>query len=121
MKGEILKELRLNAHLTQDDLAKKLGIAPSTIRMIELGKRKGSDEVVNKIANYFKVSLDYLNARENDNKKKSELVDEFIDSLINEGIITDSNDIDDDIADMILNAVKAQVALKLKKHNKGDK
>lgn len=118
MKGKILKQLRTNAHLTQEELSKKIEVSPSTIRMIELEKRKGSDTVVTKIANYFNVSLDYLNGREVKYKTKSELVDEFIDSLIDEGIITDPNDIDEDTTDMILNAVKAQIALKFKKHNK---
>lgn len=113
MKGEILKSLRLKANLTQNQLAEKLGIAASTIRMIEIGKRSGSDEVVNKIADFFDVSLGYLNG-------KREFIDDFITSLVNEGIITDPDNIDDETANMILNAVKAEVALKIKKHKKDE-
>lgn len=125
MKGKILRELRLENKLTQDELAKKLDVSSSTIRMIELGKRNGSDEVINKIANFFSVSLDYLNGRTTERtiekKSKPKMIDDFLDSLLDDGIITDPNDIDDTTADMILNAIKAQVALKLKKREKGEK
>lgn len=126
MIGSILKELRVENGLTQQKLADKLDISKSTIAMIESSKREGSKEIEFKIANFFGVSLDYLDGRTkekniNNINSKSKMLDDFLDTLIAEGIISESDDIDDDVAEMIINAVKAQVALKLKKHEKGDK
>jgi len=65
MFKERLKELRKKAHLTQEDLAKILGVERSSI-----GKYEGnsnvmpSNEVLNKIADYFCVSTDYLLGRD---------------------------------------------------------
>lgn len=119
MNGDILKKLRLDANLTQQQLANKIKVSSSTIRMIELGKRKGSDEVVNKIADFFNVSLDYLNDRdEKDEQEKGQLIDDFLNTLIQEGVITDPNNIDDKTAEVILNAVKAQLGYKLLKKSK---
>ncbi|MBY6770086.1 XRE family transcriptional regulator, partial [Clostridium botulinum] len=44
-------------------------------------------------------------------------IDNFLDRLIQEGIIQDPNNIDSTTEDMILNAIKAEIALKLKKKN----
>lgn len=38
MIGELLKEMRLNAHMSQDDLAKKTGTKKSYISRLENGK-----------------------------------------------------------------------------------
>ena len=62
MFGSKLRELRKQAGLSQEELAKKLGVSKSTIGMYEQGQRKKpqSDVVLKKIADYFSVSLDYL-------------------------------------------------------------
>lgn len=123
MKANILKELRLNAKLTQKELAKKIGVAHNTIAMIETGKREGDRETSRKIADFFGVSLDYLEGRDNDtnvSKNTSSLVDDFLNELINNGIIKDPNNIDDETAEMILNAVKVQIALKIKKNKRNE-
>ncbi|MDD6735720.1 MAG: S24 family peptidase [Clostridiales bacterium] len=62
MFGSKLKDLRKRAGLSQEELAKKLGISKSTIGMYEQGQRKKpqSDEVLKSIADFFGVSLDYL-------------------------------------------------------------
>ncbi len=62
MFGSKLRELRKQAGLSQEELAKKLGVSKSTIGMYEQGQRKKpqSDAVLKKIADYFSVSLDYL-------------------------------------------------------------
>lgn len=61
--GKNLKALRTNAKLTQQDLATKLKVAPSTIGMYESGKRMPDADILNKIANIFGVSIDYLLGR----------------------------------------------------------
>ncbi|HCL4578705.1 helix-turn-helix transcriptional regulator [Clostridium botulinum] len=116
--GKRLKELRNEAKLSQKDLAKKLELSSSTVGMIESGKREGNKETIQKIANFFGVSIDYLYGNDNKETAQAEsLIDNFLDRLIQEGIIQDPNNIDSTTEDMILNAIKAEIALKLKKKN----
>lgn len=58
--GNILKELRLQAGLTQKDLAAKIGVTKSVISYYELSERSPSPEVLIKLANIFHVSTDFL-------------------------------------------------------------
>lgn len=55
-----LKELRKEAHLTQVELAKRLGIGQSSYADWERGKKKPTQENLIKIAQFFNVPLDYL-------------------------------------------------------------
>lgn len=59
-----LKELRMQKDLSQSALAKKLNISKSTISMLEVGARQPSIEVLELIADFFNVSLDYLNGND---------------------------------------------------------
>ena len=59
MKNRI-KELRLKAGLTQEQLAKKVGLSEQAISLYELGKRNPKIEKWQKIADYFDVSVPYL-------------------------------------------------------------
>ena len=58
--GNILKELRLQAGMTQKDLAAKIGVTKSVISYYELSERSPSPEVLIKLANIFRVTTDYL-------------------------------------------------------------
>ncbi len=62
--GEILKILRKNAHMTQQELADALWISKSTVSCYEQDTRFPSSEILVKIANVFHVSVDYLLGRE---------------------------------------------------------
>ena len=55
-----LRELRKERGLTQEELAKKLELAKSSISMYENGKRKPSFEVLEMFADFFNVNLDTL-------------------------------------------------------------
>ena len=55
-----LKKLRLNKHLTQDELAPELGISRSTLGMYETGKREPDFETLETIADFFNVDMNYL-------------------------------------------------------------
>lgn len=54
------KELRLNAGVTQTEFSKYLGLSKATISYYETGKRMPSNSQIRKIANYFKVPVDFL-------------------------------------------------------------
>ena len=55
-----LRELRMSRHLSQRELAKRLGFAPSCVSMYEAGKREPSFEIEEAIADFFNVDLNYL-------------------------------------------------------------
>ena len=55
-----LKQLRLNSHLSQEELSKKLGLTRATYGFYEAEKVNPSLETVTKIADYFGCSVDYL-------------------------------------------------------------
>lgn len=81
--GDRIAELRSNAHMSQFQLAKVLGIGTSTLGMYETNKRKPSPKVLKRIADYFNVSTDYLLGRSNNKKEKKGLsLDEAIDSVM---------------------------------------
>ena len=54
------KELRVNANVTQTEVSNYLGITKATVSYYESGKRMPSNKLIKKIANYFKVPIDYL-------------------------------------------------------------
>lgn len=55
-----LKELRLHKSLSQVALAEQLCVSKSLIGAYETGDRKPSYEMLTKLADYFRVSADYL-------------------------------------------------------------
>lgn len=57
---KILKKLRQDNNLTQDELAKKIDSSRSNIANYENGKNKPSVEILEKLAELFNVSTDYL-------------------------------------------------------------
>jgi len=58
--GSKLKELRINARLTQEQLGKQIGVTKSVISFYELQERSPSPDVLVKLAKVFHVSTDYL-------------------------------------------------------------
>ena len=58
-----LRELRLKRHLTQAEFSEQSGIGRSVVGMYETGKRKPSFEVLETIADFFNVSMDYLTGK----------------------------------------------------------
>ena len=61
--GKIIKELRKENNMTQEDLAKKIGVTRGAIGLYERNERKVNYETVNKLADIFEVSSDYLLGR----------------------------------------------------------
>lgn len=67
---DMLKYLRNRDHLSQSELADKLGVAKSTISMYEVGKREPDFETLEAIADLFNVDMNFLlgkSGSENDN------------------------------------------------------
>lgn len=114
MKGEILKQLRKEKNITQAQLSTALNVTRSLIAMVESGKQEGGREFSKKVADYFNVSLDYLEGLEENTNKRETMVSNFLKYLVDTGIIEDENNIDKETEEMILNVVKKEIA-KIKK------
>ena len=64
--GDILKILRKDKNLTQDELAQKIDSSRSNIANYENGKNMPSVEVLQKLSELFDVSTDYLLGKTNE-------------------------------------------------------
>ena len=58
--GNILKKLRNQEKMTQQQLADRLGVTKSVVSYYELQERYPSPDVLIKLASIFRVSTDYL-------------------------------------------------------------
>lgn len=66
---KILKMLRNEKNMSQQELADALGISKSSINMYERGERQPNFETLETIADYFNVDIDYLLGRTNKTTK----------------------------------------------------
>ena len=57
-----LKELRKNKGVSQEEVANALGVSFRAYQNYEYGQREPNIEMLNKIADYFGTSVDYLSA-----------------------------------------------------------
>lgn len=60
----LLKEYRRMRHLTQEDVAKVLGIPKKTYQNYEREVREADYDVLCRLADYYKISLDELVGRQ---------------------------------------------------------
>lgn len=58
--GSKLKKMRKERGLTQDQLARELGLSKTSLVRYELDKREPNFEAIKKIENYFNVSIDEI-------------------------------------------------------------
>ena len=77
-----LKELRLEAGLTQKDLAKAIEVGRTTISEYESGKIVPKQEGLLKLANHFNVSVDYLTGVSNERATRKQN-ESSLDTLLN--------------------------------------
>lgn len=66
--AERLKKLRKSKDLSQSELAKRLNVSKSTISMLEVGSRKPSWELMEEIADFFNVDMNYLLGKEDQSR-----------------------------------------------------
>jgi transcriptional regulator with XRE-family HTH domain len=83
-----LKELRKEKKLSQEDLGEVMNISGRTVSYFEAGERSPSPEILNKLADVFNVSVDYLlgrtSLRSNDAEQILLLVKDLSEEAINE-------------------------------------
>lgn len=70
---ERLKEARINARLTQEQMAEKIGVAKSTLSGYENGNREPSVAVIAKVMETLQVDANYLYQDEMGNLTYSEM------------------------------------------------
>lgn len=63
MIGKKIKDLRNKKEITQEELGKIIGVTTSMVGMYETGTRNPSYDVLQKIADYFETTTDYLLGR----------------------------------------------------------
>lgn len=105
---DILVYLRKRSDMTQQDLAKVLGLSKSMISMYERGERHPSYEMLEAIADHFNVNVDFLIGR--DQKKLAFSERAFVAATMYEELSDDSKDI-----------VDAIIRLQLAKEHKDEK
>lgn len=72
MLGDRLKKLRTEKRITQEELGRKVNVTKVSISGYENGNRSPDTETLQRLADYFKVSTDYLLGR-TDNQYSAEL------------------------------------------------
>ncbi|QGG47206.1 helix-turn-helix domain-containing protein [Heliorestis convoluta] len=80
MLGQRIKELRSSHGLTQQELGRKLSLSKQTISGYEKGARHPSPEILQKLADVFSTSTDYLLGRTEDSSVKKPLAERIADS-----------------------------------------
>lgn len=121
-----LKDCRKEKNLTQVQLAKALNVGNGVIADVERGARNPSKNLALILSDFFKTDIAYWLDKDKEVEKeikqhtKYETLDNTIDRLINENLITDLNDLisDNELKDLLIDAVKIEVYIKLKEHNK---
>ena len=98
---ERLKKLRKKEKLTQKDIATFLNISQPAYQQFESGKKKMNLETMEKLADYFNVSIDYLLG-------KTEIPDLEIDidNAIDNSVAYDGTPITDNDREIIKNFLK---------------
>lgn len=85
MFPERLKQLRKEAGLTQKNIADNFNTSPQSYAQWEKGLRSPSKESLEKLAEFFNVSIDYLLGN-SDIKNSSEIDEEKLDRAIDESL-----------------------------------
>lgn len=73
--GQRIKNLRIDKGLTQEQLAQILKTSKSRIGMYEIDKRKPDFEMMEAIADYFNVDMNYLYGRTDVKNQYKQLAD----------------------------------------------
>ncbi len=77
MFSEKLKKLRTEIKLTQNELAEKMNVAPSTISMYEQNMRSPDDKMLIKLSKFFNVSIDDLLIDDSEVRQKTKTTSNF--------------------------------------------
>lgn len=123
--GKKLKSLRIKAGLTQEKLAHKLGVSPSSIGMYEQGRRKLDSDTLPKICKELNTSSDYvlgIDDAESEPKDVCTLLKEFTNYIEKEkNIMLNGKPIKNEQKKNITSALKVAIAVALHDSENQDK
>lgn len=94
-----LKQLRISEKITQEELGKKVGQSKSNISKYENGLLEPNNQTLIVLAEYFRVSIDYLLGRTDDPTPVRNLNEDMI-----------SENIDEELMDLLRNHPEIRVA-----------
>ena len=111
MFSERLKELRKNMGYTQKEIAEQIGTSQPSYQNWEKGSRKPSRETIQKLADFFNVSTDYLLCQTD---IPNSTLEADIDTAIDNSVAYDGTPITDNDREIIKNFLKDYFANKNK-------
>ncbi|MCR1953326.1 helix-turn-helix transcriptional regulator [Clostridioides mangenotii] len=118
MLGKKISYLRKERKLSQRELAKELNIGNSTLAMYELEKREPDFNTLQKIADYFDVSTDYLLGRtdikksELDNEEEEKDIEKVIDELLEQdGLMLCGEAVDEEALILLRNSIRTTLEI----------
>ena len=112
-----MKTLRLQANLSQSELAQILGISRSAVSSYENGTREPNYDVLLKIAAFFNVSTDYLLGHETQQSHPNPIVQLAQDFQR----LLDTSDVSTETKTEILNELKEYLQWKLAQFSKNQR
>ena len=110
--------LRLETQLTGTELSAMFSQTKSAVSSWEKRGRQPSQEILIKLAAYFNVSLDFLLGVSDDRTPIStdtkSFAEKLVKQLVDDDMISDVSEIDNNIIDLIISALKIDLANKKK-------
>lgn len=117
--NNIIKELRENKKISMAKIAEALEIPKGTYASYEYGQREPNIEMINKLANYFNVTTDYLLGRETGEPETIEkLVSEFNMTALEKEILEGYLDLPDNLRGDFMEFLQKSVQ-KIQEEQKG--
>ena len=110
-----IKQLRLEAGITQEVLAKLLRLEIAGISKLETGRVPLKDEYIVKLANYFNVSTDYLLCK-SDIRNPNQIDIDELDIAFASGI----RGLNEENKEIARNIIEGLLAKQKNEENKGD-
>ena len=107
MFKDVLKNMRKKKGVTQEALAKALGVTSASIGNYEQGTRMPRNQILQKIANYFNVSVDYLLENEKILSSNSELYYSYSTQKNKLIDLIESTDIPEEKIKLLINIVES--------------
>lgn len=109
-----LKDSRIKSRLTQSQLAKKIGVASSSIGMYEQARREPDNETLLKLCSALNTSTDYLLGLDStsDNREVNDIIDRFTAQLeTQDGLMFDGEPMNAEDRKKIVEAIKVAAAV----------
>ena len=106
-----LKELRKNKGVSQEQIANALGITFRAYQNYEYGQREPNIEMLNKMADYFGTSIDYILGRETGEPSPIQaLTAQFNMSALEQEIVKGYLELPEDMRDGLMDFLEKAVA-----------